>query len=180
MQLVINPRTSTPHFGRVRLTRSRRAAFTLVEIMVTITIISLLAAVSVPGIQIAKRRTVATAVANDLRTFAAAFDVYSHENGKWPAEVDVGVLPPEMVGRLTATSWQRPTPLGGQYNWDYNQMHGGTRVRAAIAISSTSSSPVMQDVDLLEAIDKLLDDGNLATGNFRLGADDEPVFIVAP
>ena len=156
------------------------AAFTLVEIMVTVTIISLLAAASVPALQSVKRRTLATAVANDLRTFASAFDVYSHETGSWPAEVAVGVFPPEMANRLTATSWQRVTPLGGQYNWDNNQMHGGTRYRAAIAISSSSLSPVVEDVDLWEAIDRLLDDGNLATGNFKIGADGEPVYVVAP
>lgn len=148
--------------------------------MVTVTIISLLAAASVPAVQSVKRRTIATAVANDLRTFAGAFDVYSHETGRWPAEVDVGVFPPEMAGRITPTSWQRPTPFGGQYNWENNQMHGSTRIRAAIAISTSSTSAVIQDVDLLLAIDRLVDDGNLATGNFRIGAEDEPVFIVAP
>lgn len=148
--------------------------------MVTITIISLLAAASVPAVQVVKRRTIATAVANDLRTFAAAFDVYSHETGGWPAEVDAGVLPPEMANRINATAWRRPTPFGGQYNWENSQMHGGVRPRAAIAISTTSTSAVIQDVDLLLAIDKLIDDGNLATGNFRIGAEDEPVFIVSP
>jgi prepilin-type N-terminal cleavage/methylation domain-containing protein len=181
MQVVINPRVSTPSFRRPGLLRSRRAAFTLVEIMVTVTIISLLAAVSVPAIQSVKKRTVATAVANDLRTFAAAFDVYSHETGGWPAEVNAGVFPPEMASRLTVTSWQRPTPFGGQYNWDKDQMHAGTRFRAAIAISSTPSSPVVQDIDLFEQVDKLIDGTvNLSAGNFRIGADDEPVFIVAP
>ncbi len=161
--------------------RARRwAAFTLVEIMVTVTIISLLAAVSVPALQSVKRRTIATTVANDLRTFAGAFDVYAHEMGGWPAETDAGVFPPEMANRINATAWQRPTPFGGQYNWDNNQMHNGARVRAAIAISTTATSAVMQDVDLLEAIDRLLDDGNLATGNFLMGADGEPVFIVSP
>ena len=160
--------------------RPRTAAFTLVEIMVTVTIISLLAAASVPAVQSVKRRTIATAVANDLRTFASAFDVYSHETGGWPAEVNAGVFPPEMANRITQSAWQRPTPFGGQYNWDNNQMHAGTRFRAAIAISTTPTSPVIEDVDLLEAIDKLIDDGNLATGNFRIGADGEPVYIVAP
>jgi general secretion pathway protein G len=167
-------------FPRAIKRRPQNAAFTLVEIMVVVTIISLLAAVSVPAIQKVKRRTVATAVANDLRTFAAAFDVYAHETGGWPAEVDGGVLPPEMANRINVTAWKRPTPLGGQYNWEYNQMHGGTRIRAAIAISSTSSSAMIQDVDLLEAIDRVIDDGNLATGNFKIGAEDEPVFIVTP
>jgi type II secretory pathway pseudopilin PulG len=148
--------------------------------MVTVTIISLLAAISVPTVQIVKRRAIATAIGNDLRTFAGAFDVYAHETGGWPAEVAAGVFPPEMASRINSTAWQRPTPFGGQYNWDNNQMHAGTRYRAAIAISSTALSPVVQDADLLEMIDRIVDDGNLATGNFRLGADDEPVFIVAP
>jgi len=54
-------------------------------------------------------------------------------------------------------------------------------VRAAIAISSTSTSAVIEDVDLLDAIDKLIDGTvDLSAGNFRLGADGEPVYIVAP
>jgi prepilin-type N-terminal cleavage/methylation domain-containing protein len=160
--------------------RRRAGGFSLVEIMVTVTIISMLAAMSVPAVQSVKRRTIATAVANDLRTFAGSFDVYSHETGGWPPEADAGVFPPEMAGRINETAWKRPTPFGGQYNWENNQMHNGTRIRAAIAISSTASSAVIQDVDLLEAIDRLVDDGNLTTGNFRLGADDEPVYLIAP
>ena len=59
-------------------------------------------------------------------------------------------------------------------------MHAGTRYRAAIAISGTTTVPSIQDLDLVEAIDRVIDDGNLATGSFRIGADDEPVFIVSP
>jgi prepilin-type N-terminal cleavage/methylation domain-containing protein len=160
--------------------RRRIAAFTLVEIMVTITIISLLAAIMVPSVQRVKRRTVATAVANDLRTFAAAFDTYAHETGGWPAEVAAGVFPPEMASRINSTAWQRPTPIGGQYNWDNNQTHYGTKYRAVIQISDTAAVPLLQDVELWEAVDRVIDDGNLATGNFRLGANDEPIFIVSP
>jgi prepilin-type N-terminal cleavage/methylation domain-containing protein len=161
--------------------RPRHAAFTLVEIMVVVTIISLLAAASVPALQSVKRRTIATTVANDLRTFAAAYEVYAHETGGWPAEVEAGVVPPEMASRINAVAWKRPTPFGGQYNWDYNQMHSGARYRGAIAISTTGTSAVIQDLDLLEQIDKLIDGTvNLSAGNFRVGADDEPVYIVSP
>jgi hypothetical protein len=59
-------------------------------------------------------------------------------------------------------------------------MHYGARYKAVIAISSVSNSPVMQDLDLFEAIDRVIDDGVLTTGNFRLGSDDEPILIVAP
>ena len=148
--------------------------------MVVVTIISLLAAMGVPALRSVQRRTIATAIGNDLRAFAAAFDVYAHETGNWPAEAAEGVFPIEMANRIKSTDWLRTTTLGGQYNWDNNQMHGGTRYRAAIAISSTASAPFNEDLDLLEAIDRVIDDGNLATGNFRIGADGEPVFIIAP
>ncbi|MCX6950901.1 MAG: type II secretion system protein [Verrucomicrobia bacterium] len=171
---------STSCRSHARSARGGRRAFSLIEIMITLTIISLLAAISMPTLKSVKRRTAATAIGNDLRTFAAAFDGYVHETGAWPAETAAGVLPPEMAARINPTAWLRATPLGGQYNWDNNQMHAGNRYKAAIAISDTAASPFIQDVDLLEAIDRIIDDGNLATGNFRIGADDEPVFIVAP
>lgn len=158
----------------------RRSGFTLVELMVTVTIISLLVAAAVPAFAKIRRRSIATAIGNDFRVFAAEFDTYSHETGSWPAEVDAGILPPEMANRIKAAAWTRITPMGGQYNWDNNQMHSGTRPRAAIAISTTSASPVVEDVDLMETIDRIIDDGVLTTGNFRIGADNEPVYIVAP
>ncbi len=147
--------------------------------MVVITIISMLAAAAVPTIVKVKRRSLATVVANDLRVFGAAFESYAHEAGSWPAEVDAGVLPPEMASRINSSAWMKPAVIGGQYNWENNQTHAGTTYRAVIAISSTSASAVVQDADLLEAIDTVMDDGNLATGSFRIGADDEPIYIVS-
>lgn len=166
------PRTSAGASGA-------RRGFTLVEIMVVVAIISLLVAAAVPAMLHVKRKSLATAVGNDLRVFAAAFDAYAHEAGNWPADTDPGVMPPEMSARINAAAWQRVTAIGGKYNWESNQMHAGTRYKAAIAISTAGSDGVVQDADLFEAIDRVLDDGNLSTGNFRLGSDDEPVFIVA-
>jgi len=167
------------HQSRTKTSRSEVAAFTLVEIMVTVTIISLLAALSVPAITQVKRKSLATVVGNDLRVFAAAFDAYAHEQGRWPAEVDAGVFPAEMAARIKEASWLQPTRIGGQYNWDADQMHQGTRYRGVIAITSTGASPLIEDVDLWEAVDRAIDDGVLTTGIFRIGADNEPIFIVA-
>jgi prepilin-type N-terminal cleavage/methylation domain-containing protein len=172
-------RKTTLRVSRSGRPKGAKAAFTLVELMVTITIISLLAAASVPTIVSVKRRALATVIGNDLRVFAGAFDAYAHEAGGWPAEVDAGVLPPEMASRIDPTAWNRTTPLGGRYNWDNNQTHYGVTYRAVLAISSTASSPVVQDADLLEAIDRVIDDGNLTAGNFRLGVDDEPIFVIS-
>lgn len=164
----------------VRRRAAGAAGFTLVEIMVVVTIISLLAALAVPAIGKVKQKATAAAVGNDLRVFAAALEAYAHEQGGWPAEVDAGVFPPEMATRIKEANWVQPTRIGGQYNWDLDQMHQGTRYKAAIAISSTGSSSLIEDVDLWEAIDRAIDDGVLTTGIFRVGADNEPVFIVSP
>lgn len=168
------------HISPFRNPGRRRAGFTLVEIMVVVTIISLLVALAVPAMILVKRQSLATAVANDLRVFATAFEVDSHESGTWPAEVDAGVMPPEMASRLAESAWLRPTPIGGHYNWENAQTHGGKQYRAAIAVSSSGGSTVLEDVDLFEAIDRILDDGNLSSGSFVIGSDNEPVFVVAP
>jgi prepilin-type N-terminal cleavage/methylation domain-containing protein len=172
-------RLASGHFPPLDHPRRWTGGFSLVEIMVTLTIISLMAALAVPAFGDAKRRARATAVANDFRTFAAAFDGYAQEFGAFPPETDAGVLPPEMVNRINANAWTRMTPIGGQYNWENNQLHGGVHYRAAIAITETSSAPLPLDLDQLEAIDRAIDDGDLNTGNFRLGANDEPLFIIA-
>ena len=147
--------------------------------MVVITILSLLTAAAVPGMISSKRRALGTAIANDLRTFSAAFETYAQERGSYPAEVAAGVVPPEVADRLNNTAWLRQTPIGGHYNWDAGQTHYGTVYRAVIQISETSSAPLPQDIDLWEVIDRVLDDGVLTTGSFRLGSGDEPIYIIS-
>ena len=55
--------------------------------MVVVTIISLLAAIAIPAAARIQRKARVTAVINDFRVFAAAFDAYSHQTGGWPPEV---------------------------------------------------------------------------------------------
>jgi prepilin-type N-terminal cleavage/methylation domain-containing protein len=61
---------------------SKRAGFTLVEIMIVVAIIALLAAIAVPGFLRARKRSQASKVINDLRLITAAVDQYAIENHK--------------------------------------------------------------------------------------------------
>ena len=61
---------------------SKRAGFTLVEIMIVVAIIALLAAIAVPGFLRARKRSQASKVLNDLRLIAGAVDQYAIENSK--------------------------------------------------------------------------------------------------
>lgn len=152
--------------------------FTLLELMVVVCIVSVLSALLLPMAKRSGQAARASTVANDLRVFATAFTTYAQQNGRYPPEAAVGVMPPVMVDSLAKTSWLRVTPIGGKYNWDYARTHGKVAPRAAISINASGAFTVTTDNAQLLAIDRKIDDGNLATGNFYKGASSLPVYII--
>src|ERR1700756_3629741 len=69
---------------------SKRAGFTLVEIMIVVAIIALLAAIAVPGFLRARKRAQASKILNDMRMIDAAVDQYAIETSKTSgATVDI-------------------------------------------------------------------------------------------
>jgi prepilin-type N-terminal cleavage/methylation domain-containing protein len=61
---------------------TKRAGFTLVEIMIVVAIIALLAAIAVPGFLRARKRSQASKIINDLRLIDSAMDQYAIETTK--------------------------------------------------------------------------------------------------
>jgi prepilin-type N-terminal cleavage/methylation domain-containing protein len=61
---------------------TKRAGFTLVEIMIVVAIIALLAAIAVPGFLRARKRSQASRILNDLRLIDSAVDQYAIETGR--------------------------------------------------------------------------------------------------
>ena len=66
----------------LRKLTSKRAGFTLVEIMIVVAIIALLAAIAVPGFLRARKRSQASKIINDLRMISGAIDQYAIEHSK--------------------------------------------------------------------------------------------------
>jgi prepilin-type N-terminal cleavage/methylation domain-containing protein len=163
-----------------RLSRRSTAAFTLLEIMVAVAIISILCMVALPTFGRLKMRARSTVIVNDLRVFSQAFDQYAQETGDWPPEAAAGQMPPVMVNRLNASAWNRVTPIGGKYNWEYNQVHFGVRYKAAISIAAAAGAPMPLDVAQLTDLDQTIDDGNLLAGNLRIGTGLVPLWIISP
>lgn len=158
----------------------------LIELMVVVTIISMIMLAAVPTYNRIQRKARASTIVNDFRVFASVFQAHAHETGAWPAEAAAGVVPTGMTNtELNIQAFTRVTPMGGQFDWDFNQVHpGGTspggRWRAALGINSTATSTIILDQELLLEIDRALDDGDLNTGSFRLGGDGGPLFILEP
>jgi prepilin-type N-terminal cleavage/methylation domain-containing protein len=68
---------------------SRARAFTLVELLVTVGIIALLAAIAIPNMLEAQVRSKVARVKNDLRTLATGLEAFHADNRAYPE-----VLPP--------------------------------------------------------------------------------------
>ena len=154
--------------------------FTLVELMVVVVIISVLSMLAIPAVARIQRRTKTSTIMNDFRVFATAFETYAHENGGWPADAAVGVVPPVMATQLNNTAWLRKTPMGGKDNWEYNKNHFGMQITASIAISSAPGATLVLDVNQLLDLEYTIDKGsyNLLGGNFQLGSGLVPLYVI--
>ncbi len=152
-------------------------AFTLVEVMVVVVIIGLLAAMSLPTYRHITMRSKTTALVNDLRAYSTALVTYNLQNGHWPADTAPQTIPPELADALPKAFAQK-TPIGGVYKWNYDVSADGITAKAAIIIETSGSEVMTDDVDLLEMVDKEMDDGNLSTGNVMLGSTNSLVYII--
>jgi prepilin-type N-terminal cleavage/methylation domain-containing protein len=73
--------------GKTHFRASEQAGFTLVEIMVVVGVITLLAALALPGMMRARKRAQASRVKDDLRLIEAAVDQYAIETQRQPGSV---------------------------------------------------------------------------------------------
>lgn len=132
---------------------TRKAGFTLVEIMIVVVIIGLLAAMAIPAFQRVRDRSRASRYANDFRQFDAAFQRYALEAGMLPATpVLNGLVPAGMTGYLPA-AYSQTAPMGGMYGWSGPSNY-------IIILGGRENDAMMQQVDAI------LDDGDLSTGAF--------------
>lgn len=143
--------------------------FSLVEIMVVVVLIGLLAALAVPGYQKVRLRSQAASIAEGLRNYARAFEVYAIEEGQWPADTLPTRIPPEMAGRLSR--FDQKSVIGGRWDWEHN---------ASGVTAGVSHRLGGVDRDLLRAVDKQLDDGNLSTGKVRLIYPHQLTYVLVP
>lgn len=145
------------------MNRYSNHAFTLIEVVVVLTVIAVLAAMFIPRLAGAEEDTRVVATAHDLTSMAKAFDYYKTTNGYWPPDSEPGQMPPEMRGKFkTGNPFENRSPIGGVYN--YENLKDSPAI--FIAISATPAAPAPNLIDA-QMLDTYMDDGNLSTGNFR-------------
>jgi prepilin-type N-terminal cleavage/methylation domain-containing protein len=145
------------------------SGFTLVEVMIVVVIIGILAALALPQYARSQRKARIGRTAGELRNISTAFVTYYAANGRYPPDSHLA-LPPGMDEFLAPAIWADGTPIGGNYNWEGPDGYP----YAGISIFPADAVP---NEDLL-VLDALLDNGDLASGRFRLGTSGRPTYII--
>jgi type IV pilus assembly protein PilA len=146
--------------------QSAESGFTLLELLVVVVVIVVLAALAIPQYQSAKNRAKAAVVVGELRNFSSAFFAFYTDNLEFPPDTHEQI-PPGMEG-LLPPQFEETTGIGGRYNWEGPDGYP----YAGISISNGA------DPELAVLVDRIIDDGNSATGRFRITPNGRPTFIL--
>jgi prepilin-type N-terminal cleavage/methylation domain-containing protein len=137
----------------------RAAGFTLVEIMIVVSIIALLALIALPSFLRAREQAQNAKFINALRIATDAFAMYACEHNSYPPDVNRGIVPAGMAPYFgPMLDFTAKTPIGGNWDWDYKQF--GFTAGVSVVGSGVSNAQITQ-------IDAKIDDGNLNTGHFQ-------------
>jgi len=128
-------------------------AFSIIELMVVVTVIGIFALLGIPGIRMAADRTEATATANDIRVFTEAVEFFSTAEGTYPSSMTYTRMPDEIASYLP------PLWKNGGYSWFYVNTNDFTYIYV-YNLNFTAEQAIR--------LDSIIDDGNIATGYLRM------------
>lgn len=156
--------------GRLRtvMKKENEQGFTLIELLVVVAIIGILASLAFISYRSFTERARASRAASELRSFGTAFLAYNYTTGGFPPDSH-NELPPGMEEYLASAVFNRPTPLGGRYNWEGPDGYP----YAGISLFEPTAPQ-----SAIVALDALLDDGDLNSGRFRIMSNGRPTFVL--
>lgn len=177
MSKIVGKHMKKPHFQglefQIKIIFADRhgcRGFTIIEIMIALSVISILAAIAIPNyIEYCKEAKIAK-LAADLINFEKAFKAYAIEQDGYPNDSHI-TLPDQgnMAAHIDPQVWAKPTPLGGTFNWE------GPDNYPYAGVSIFEGTAPVEDFVLL---DEYLDDGNLSQGRFRLTPNGRYTYII--
>lgn len=138
-----------------------RAALSLVELMIAVAILADLLIIAVPAFIRARNISQNTKFITDLRTGAAAFEMYAAEMSRYPANAEASVIPAGMAVYLNGMAWSSFAPVGGRWDWEPT-----ANFPAQLGVNYTGGPGTADDARMTE-VDARMDNGALTTGGFR-------------
>ena len=152
----------------------KNRGFTLIELMVSIAIIGILAAVAITSFFNYREKAKLGVIASDLRTFGISFEAYNLAEGCYPPDShdDAPYNLKNGYGTedyLPSGAWTRPPAWGGFYNWEGPNNYP----YAGISLFGTTAS-----VSTMSQLDRMVDDGDLTSGKFRQTPNGRYTYIV--
>jgi len=154
--------------------KSNKSAFTLVELMIIVAIISDILIVAMPAFIRARNMAQNTKFITDLRTASSAFEMYAAENNHYPPPSSPGIVPSGMAVYLSGMAYSDYTAIGGRWDWEPNQWN----VTAQVGVAYGSGSPGVPDDVRMADIDGRIDNQALSTGAFRKQDDTHYMHII--
>ena len=152
---------------------SKRSAFTLVEIMIIVAILTNVLLVALPAFLRSRNMAQNTRYISDLRTISGAFEMYAAENNKYPASAGPSIVPTGMSIYLKNIPYSSRNAISGQWYWTYNS---STSPAAIVG----SLSPFALDDVRMGDIDARIDNGILSTGAWRKPDSTNVFYVVEP
>lgn len=129
-----------------------------------VVIIGLLAALALPLFNKVQIRSKAGVFSGELRAIVQLVEMYAMETGNYPPD-GIAALHP-VIEEYGKKSFNPQSSIGGRWDWDYNQF--GVRAGLSLYVGDSASARKRDTIHrIMQDVDKIIDDGNLATGRFR-------------
>jgi prepilin-type N-terminal cleavage/methylation domain-containing protein len=93
------------------MNRSRKSAFTLIELLIVVGIVAILALVAIPNLLHAQVRAKVSRAKADMRTLATAMEAYAVDTHHYPPDFDSNIYPGVTVQDESLTYAQLTTPV---------------------------------------------------------------------